>query len=141
MTCVTRHTGWRCLVPAGERTVAAMCLPSALVCARLCLLLLRLQVLRYSVGQQYKPHMDVLNAEEAGPRMCTVLLYLNGEGAGSNEADRQPATHSNQAAPRQLAARAALPSRCMWHSQHGCAAAAADVEEGGETAFPDSNHW
>jgi len=52
-----------------------------------------MQVLRYGIGQQYKPHMDTLHDETAGARVATVLLYLN------------------------------------------------DVEEGGETAFPDSNKW
>lgn len=51
------------------------------------------QVLRYGLGQEYKPHMDTLKDNDAGPRVCTVLMYLN------------------------------------------------DVIEGGETAFPDSNHW
>lgn len=36
-----------------------------------------MQVLRYGLGQQYKPHMDSLRDEESGPRVCTVLLYLN----------------------------------------------------------------
>lgn len=36
-----------------------------------------MQVLRYGQGQQYKPHMDSLRDDEAGPRVCTVLLYLN----------------------------------------------------------------
>lgn len=38
-----------------------------------------MQVLRYGVGQEYKPHMDTLHAEDAGPRVATVLIYLNGE--------------------------------------------------------------
>eukprot|EP00775_Hariotina_reticulata_P005585 gene5585-5824_t len=38
-----------------------------------------MQVLRYGLGQQYKPHMDSLRDQVAGPRVCTVLLYLNGE--------------------------------------------------------------
>jgi hypothetical protein len=37
-----------------------------------------LQVLRYGFGQQYKPHMDSLSDDVAGPRLCTILLYLNG---------------------------------------------------------------
>eukprot|EP00877_Chromochloris_zofingiensis_P008230 jgi/Chrzof1/3660/Cz13g04040.t1 len=52
-----------------------------------------MQVLRYGVGQEYKPHMDTLHAEDAGPRVATVLIYLN------------------------------------------------DVEEGGETAFPEGSEW
>ena len=31
-----------------------------------------MQILRYSPGQMYKPHMD------ANGRMCTVLVYLTG---------------------------------------------------------------
>lgn len=62
-----------------------------LTCAVLTLLLLALlacivfvlsQVLRYGVGQQYKPHMDTLRDEEAGPRVCTILMYLNGAWGG-----------------------------------------------------------
>ncbi|KIZ06710.1 hypothetical protein MNEG_1236 [Monoraphidium neglectum] len=52
-----------------------------------------LQVLRYSDGQSYRPHMDTLQDKEFGPRVATVLLYLS------------------------------------------------DVEEGGETAFPESKDW
>lgn len=37
------------------------------------------QVLRYGFGQQYRPHMDTLRDDDAGPRVCTVLMYLNGE--------------------------------------------------------------
>jgi len=37
-----------------------------------------LQVLRYGLGQEYKPHMDTLKDNDAGPRVCTVLMYLNG---------------------------------------------------------------
>lgn len=35
-------------------------------------------MLRYGVGQQYKRHMDSLQDDLAGPRVCTVLMYLNG---------------------------------------------------------------
>lgn len=35
-------------------------------------------MLRYGQGQYYKAHMDVLSDEVAGPRVCTILLYLNG---------------------------------------------------------------
>lgn len=38
-----------------------------------------LQVLRYGLGQEYKRHMDSLQDDVAGPRVCTVLMYLNGE--------------------------------------------------------------
>lgn len=38
-----------------------------------------LQVLRYGLGQQYKRHMDTLADDVAGPRVCTILMYLNGE--------------------------------------------------------------
>lgn len=35
------------------------------------------QVLRYGLGQEYKRHMDSLQDDVAGPRVCTVLMYLN----------------------------------------------------------------
>lgn len=38
-----------------------------------------LQVLRYGLGQEYKRHMDTLHDDDAGPRVCTILMYLNGE--------------------------------------------------------------
>jgi prolyl 4-hydroxylase len=39
-----------------------------------------MQVLRYGAGQQYRPHQDSIIEEvqqDFGPRLCTVLLYLN----------------------------------------------------------------
>jgi prolyl 4-hydroxylase len=35
-----------------------------------------LQVLRYGVGQYYHQHMDVLQNDQAGPRVATVLVYF-----------------------------------------------------------------
>ncbi|GMH38511.1 hypothetical protein BSKO_06395 [Bryopsis sp. KO-2023] len=35
-----------------------------------------LQVLRYGSGQQYRPHMDVLDDNDDGKRVATVLMYL-----------------------------------------------------------------
>jgi hypothetical protein len=40
-----------------------------------------LQVLRYGLGQEYKRHMDTLHDDDAGPRVCTILMYLNGKHA------------------------------------------------------------
>eukprot|EP00882_Tetradesmus_deserticola_P023404 GHRQ01025467.1.p1 GENE.GHRQ01025467.1~~GHRQ01025467.1.p1 ORF type:complete len:288 (+),score=44.69 GHRQ01025467.1:151-1014(+) len=45
-----------------------------------------LQVLRYGEGQQYKPHMDSLSDDVAGPRLCTILLYLNNVPEGGETA-------------------------------------------------------
>jgi len=36
-----------------------------------------MQVLRYGIGQEYKVHMDTLSDDAAGPRIATVLMYLN----------------------------------------------------------------
>lgn len=40
---------------------------------------LYMQVLRYGLGQQYKPHMDTIRDPVAGIRVATVLMYLNGK--------------------------------------------------------------
>jgi hypothetical protein len=50
-----------------------------LYCLYCCVQSCVLQVLRYGEGQQYKPHMDSLSDDVAGPRLCTILLYLNGK--------------------------------------------------------------
>lgn len=132
--------------------------------ALLCLLP---QVLRYGLGQQYKPHMDTLQDEVSGPRVCTVLMYLNGEhlvtpchtaawvctwcwqlskrvellsGQPATGASAAPTANHLRAAWQQCGSRL----HATWLLQTPCVAAmltATDVVEGGETAFPDSNHW
>jgi prolyl 4-hydroxylase len=48
--------------------------------------LARAQVLRYARGQYYKEHMDTLHDEVAGPRIATILLYLNNVEEGGETA-------------------------------------------------------
>lgn len=124
-------------------------------------------MLRYGVGQYYKPHMDTLRDEIAGARVATVLLYLNGASlavslcpilrvhAIQRQAlvDRWSSCSTHRHHHRRHHS-CATPLYCCvlsnfyYHTMQAKPTAVfvctpcvyADVEEGGETAFSDSSN-
>lgn len=140
------HAAPACPLPAAARR-RARAAPAAGRLRRLVLTLLLLappQVLRYGYSQEYKAHFDSL--DDDSPRTATVLIYLSdvrgaaaagpasssalarrawGEGACARA--QSSADARGWSAPRLGAApRPSSSSTCM------------QVEEGGETTFPDS---
>ena len=106
-----------------------------------------IQVLRYSKGQKYSAHYDSSydKSDVNGPkfRLATFYIYLSGEigaqVARSSHSLMIPRTRQH-CSPRGL--RQCTCARCT----NRCSNTAprlpgADVEEGGETAFPQGSKW
>jgi hypothetical protein len=96
------------------------------------------QVLRYGYLQSYKPHMDTLGDDVSGPRVATVLLYLSGGGCIICGGD-YIIHHLTFGMP--AAGLLVWLSFVAWPIIRCPNPKTADVEEGGETAFPDSQAW
>lgn len=102
-----------------------------------------IQILRYEHGQKYEAHFDYFHdqfnarPETGGNRLATLLMYLCARPEPSARAPpRAPLERAASLALRcdRLSSRRAVPVRLLSGSFPST-----DVEEGGETVFPNSH--